>query len=70
MEVTVGPDITLVLQSGLVIRAGAPAFAAERLAQVPDIIAALQARGVTPIALDLRYAGSVAVKLAPAGDVR
>jgi cell division protein FtsQ len=70
MEVTVGRDITLVLQSGLVIRVGAPALAAERLAQVPDIIAALQARGVTPIALDLRYAGSVAVKLAPAGDVR
>jgi cell division protein FtsQ len=70
IEVTVGPDITLELQSGLEIRVGGPALASERLAQVPDIIAALRARGVTPISLDLRYAGSVAVRLAPAGDVR
>jgi cell division septal protein FtsQ len=70
IEVAAGPDITLVLRSGLEIRVGGPAAASERLAQVPDILAALRARGVRAASLDLRYAGSVAVRLAPEGDVR
>jgi cell division protein FtsQ len=70
IEVTVGPDISLQLRSGLQIRVGGPDQASERLAQVPDLIMALRARGVTPVSIDLRYAGSVAVRLAPAGEAR
>jgi cell division septal protein FtsQ len=70
IEVAAGPDVTLLLASGLEIRVGGPATAAERLATVPDLIAALRVRGAVPASIDLRYAGSVAVRLAPGGEVR
>jgi cell division protein FtsQ len=65
IEIAAGPDVTLGLQSGLQIRVGAPATAPDRLAQVPGILAALRARGIHPASLDLRYAGSVAVRVMP-----
>ncbi len=68
--VSPGPDLTLVLQSGLEIRAGGPSGIAERLAEVPQVLAALHARGQAAAALDLRYAGSIAVTLATGGEAR
>jgi cell division protein FtsQ len=65
-----GSDLTLVLQSGLRIRAGGPAGLADRVAQVPPVLGALRARGITAAALDLRYAGSIAVTLATEGEAR
>jgi cell division septal protein FtsQ len=65
-----GPDLTLVLGSGLEIRAGGTSGIAERLAEVPQVLAALHARGLAAAALDLRYAGSIAVTLATGGEAR
>jgi cell division septal protein FtsQ len=59
-----GPDLVLVLHSGLEIRAGGPAGFGERLSQVPRVLAALRSEGVVVAAVDLRYAGSIAVTLA------
>ncbi|MDR7422496.1 MAG: FtsQ-type POTRA domain-containing protein [Armatimonadota bacterium] len=58
-----GGDLTLVLRSGLRIRAGGQAGLTERLARVPQVLAVLRARGVVAAAVDLRYAGSIAVQL-------
>lgn len=63
--VGVGLEFTFVLASGLQVRAGGPSALAERLARVPAVLAALRARGIEPAALDLRYAGSIAVTTAP-----
>lgn len=70
LVVSPGPDLTLVLRSGLQIRAGGLAGLPDRLAQVPRIVEALQARGIQAAALDLRYAGSVAVTLLTGGEAR
>ncbi|MDR7522189.1 MAG: FtsQ-type POTRA domain-containing protein [Armatimonadota bacterium] len=69
ITVTPGPDLTLLLRSGLEIKAGAPAGLAERLAQVPGVLTALRARGIVPRTLDLRYVGSIAVRRAPPAPV-
>lgn len=58
-----GGDLTLVMRSGLHIRAGGVSGLAERLARVEQVLAALRARGVSAAAVDLRYAGSIAVQL-------
>ncbi|MDR7420088.1 MAG: FtsQ-type POTRA domain-containing protein [Armatimonadota bacterium] len=63
-----GSDFTLVLRSGLRIRAGGPAGLAERLAGVPAVLEALRARDIAVAALDLRYAGSIAVTLSTGGE--
>lgn len=70
LVVSAGHDLTVVLRSGLEIRVGTPAGADERLAQVPGILAALRARGIAASALDLRYTGSIAVRLATGGEAR
>ncbi|MDR7483801.1 MAG: FtsQ-type POTRA domain-containing protein [Armatimonadota bacterium] len=70
ITVTPGPDLTLLLRSGLEIKAGAPAGLAERLAQVPGVVTALRARGIVAQTLDLRYAGSIAVRRAPPAAVK
>jgi cell division septal protein FtsQ len=59
-----GPDLVLGLRSGLEIRAGGPAGLDERLRQVPRVLDALRGEGVSITAVDLRYAGSIAVTLA------
>jgi cell division protein FtsQ len=61
--VRAGGDLTLAMRSGLRIRAGGLSGLAERLARVPQVLAALRARGVSAAAVDLRYAGSIAVQL-------
>jgi cell division protein FtsQ len=68
--VTHGSDLTLVLRSGLEIRAGGPAGLGDRLLQVPRVLEALEAKGIGVAALDLRYAGSIAVTLVPEGEAR
>lgn len=68
--VATGLDLTLVTRSGLEIRAGGLVGLTERLDQVPRILDALRARGVTPLSLDLRYGGSVVVRPSGAGDGR
>jgi cell division protein FtsQ len=70
LVVSPGPDLTLGLRSGLQIRAGGLVGLSERLAQVPRILEALRARGLQAAALDLRYAGSVAVTLLTGGEAR
>ncbi|MCI0347763.1 MAG: FtsQ-type POTRA domain-containing protein [Chloroflexi bacterium] len=61
ISVTAGPDLSVILWTGLEIRAGGLWGLADRLAQVPGILQALAARGVAPATIDLRYAGSVVV---------
>jgi len=68
--VATGPDLTLAARSGLEIRAGGLSGLSERLEQVPRVLDALRAKGVTPASLDLRYGGSVVVRPAGAGDAR
>jgi cell division protein FtsQ len=68
--VSPGPELTMTLRSGLEIRAGGPAGLAERLSEVPRVLAALRAQGVVPAALDLRYTGSIAVTPATEGEGR
>ncbi len=65
-----GGDITLILRAGLEVRAGGLAGLAERLAQVPQILDALRARGLAAATLDLRYAGSVVVTPNSGGEAR
>ena len=65
-----GGDLTLVVRAGLEIRAGGLAGLGDRLAQVPQILDALQARGVVASSLDLRYAGSVVVRPQSGGEAR
>jgi cell division protein FtsQ len=61
--VTPGGDITFMLRSGLEIRAGGLLGLTERLVQAPQILDALRARNLAATVLDLRYAGSVVVRL-------
>jgi cell division protein FtsQ len=68
--VAAGQDLTFVLRGGIEVRAGGPAGLADRLAQVPRVLEALRARNVTASAIDLRYAGSIAVTLATEGEGR
>lgn len=68
--VAVGLDLTFVMRSGLEIRAGGLPGLADRLGQVPGILDALRAKGIRPLALDLRYGGSVVVRPFGAGDAR
>ena len=68
--VDAGSDLTLVTRAGLQIRAGTPAGLADRLAQLPQVLEALRARGVRVVTIDLRYAGSFVVMPAPGGDGR
>lgn len=68
--VAAGQDLTLVLRSGIEVRAGGPTGLADRLAQVPHVLEALRARNITASAIDLRYAGSIAVTLATGGEGR
>jgi len=68
--VDAGSDLTLVTRAGLQIRAGTPAGLADRLAQLPQVLEALRARGVRVVTIDLRYAGSIVVMPAPGGDGR
>jgi len=70
LVVSPGPDLTLVLRSGLQIRAGGLEGLSDRMAQVPRVLEALRARGMEAAALDLRYAGSVAVTLVTGGEAR
>ncbi len=65
-----GLDLTFVTRAGVEIRAGGPAGLSERLNQVPQVLAALRAKGIRPASLDLRYGGSVVVKPFGAGDAR
>lgn len=70
-----GQDLTLVLRGGLRIRAGKLPGLPERLGQVPELLAAIRAKGVTPAVVDLRYSGSVVITPlgatpSGAGDVR
>jgi hypothetical protein len=65
-----GADLTLVTRAGLEIRAGAPSGLADRLAQVPGLLAALRARRLTVATIDLRYAGSIVVKPVAGGEAR
>jgi cell division protein FtsQ len=65
-----GRDITLVLASGLEIRAGGLSGLTERLARVPQALEALRARHIQATAVDLRYAGSMVVTLDTGGDGR
>ncbi|MBM3469519.1 MAG: FtsQ-type POTRA domain-containing protein [Armatimonadetes bacterium] len=65
-----GPDLTLITRSGLEIRAGGLLGLSERLGQVPRVLDALRAKGLTPASLDLRYGGSVVVRPYGAGDGR
>jgi cell division protein FtsQ len=65
-----GPDLTLVTRGGLEIRAGNPSGLADRLAQVPGLIAALRARRLKVATIDLRYAGSIVVKPVGGGEAR
>ena len=65
-----GGDFTLVLRTGLEVRAGGSAGLAERLAQVPQILGALHAKGLAAFSLDLRYAGSVVVRPTAGGEAR
>ncbi|MGQ0571509.1 MAG: cell division protein FtsQ/DivIB [Armatimonadota bacterium] len=68
--VAAGGDLTLVLRSGLVVRAGGSSGLVERLAQVPQVLEILRGRGVEVSAIDLRYAGSIAVTQSPGGEGR
>jgi cell division protein FtsQ len=68
--VAAGGDLTLVLRSGVEVRAGGLAGLADRLAQVPHVLEALRARHVAASAIDLRYAGSIAVTLDTGGEGR
>jgi cell division protein FtsQ len=70
LVVGAGGDLTLVLRSGLEIRAGAISGLTERLARVPQVLEVLQARGITAAAVDLRYGGSIAVTLETGGEGR
>ncbi len=65
-----GGDFTFVLRTGLEVRAGGSAGLAERLAQVPQILDALRAKGLGASSLDLRYAGSVVIKPSSGGEAR
>lgn len=70
-----GQDLTLVMRSGLSIRAGKALGLPERLGQVPELLATLRGKQVFPAVLDLRYSGSVVITPAGAtpsgaGDVR
>lgn len=68
--VAAGGDLTLVLRGGIEVRAGGLTGLADRLAQVPQVLAALRSRGMIASAIDLRYTGSVAVTLASGGEGR
>lgn len=68
--IAAGGDLTLVFRSGLVVRAGGSSGLVERLAPVPQVLEALRGRGVEVSAIDLRYAGSIAVTQAPGGEGR
>jgi cell division septal protein FtsQ len=70
LVVAPGPDLTLVLRSGLEVRAGGLRGLGERLAQVPPVLAALRARGIAISAVDLRYSGSIAVTPVTGGEGR
>jgi cell division protein FtsQ len=65
-----GGDLTLILRTGLEVRAGGLAGLPERLAQVPQILDALRARSLTAASVDLRYAGSVVVTPNSGGEAR
>lgn len=65
--VATGLDLTLITRSGLEIRAGGLSGLSERLGQIPQVLDALRAKGITPASLDLRYGGSVVVKPSGAG---
>ncbi|MBI3998036.1 MAG: FtsQ-type POTRA domain-containing protein, partial [Armatimonadetes bacterium] len=66
--VDAGSDVTLVMRSGLRIRVGALAGLTQRLEQVPGVLDAMSARGVTVAVIDLRYAGSIVVRPHAGGD--
>lgn len=71
--VSPGPDLTLVTRGGVEIRAGGADGLSDRLAQVPQVLEALRARGMRVTAIDLRYVGSVVVtpaQGASGGDAR
>ncbi len=65
-----GGDFTIVLRTGLEVRAGGSAGLADRLAQVPQILDALRAKGLGASSLDLRYAGSVVIRPSSGGEAR
>jgi len=61
LSVAPGPDFTLLVVGNVEIRAGGSRGLAERLAQLPAVLDGLATRGVTPLTVDLRYAGSIVV---------
>lgn len=65
-----GLDLTFVMRSGLLVRAGGLAGLSMRLAQVPGLLDALRARRLTVASIDLRYAGSIVVKPLTGGEAR
>jgi cell division protein FtsQ len=55
-------EVILYTRDGIAIRAGAPDGIRDRLARVPDVLAAIRSRGLRVEYVDIRFPGSVIVK--------
>lgn len=62
LSVDAGGEVVLQTRDGVAVLVGGPDGIADRLAQVPDVLAAVRARGLRVHYVDLRFPGSVIVK--------
>ncbi len=62
VRVDAGGEVVLRTRDDIVVRLGGADGIAERLAQVPDVLAAVRARGMHVEHVDMRFAGSVIVR--------
>ncbi len=62
VRVDAGGEVVLQTRDGIAVRLGGADGIAERLAQVPDVLAAVRARGMHVEHVDMRFPGSVIVR--------
>lgn len=62
IRVDAGDEVVITTRDGVDVRVGGRDGVAERLALVPDVLAAVRARGLRVQYVDLRFPGSVIVK--------